>query len=59
MLSRGAGSQRRNQLYCESQLLPQVVMADYGASTNAVINEGNGMSIAWIPVVIPLGNMEF
>lgn len=30
----------------------------YGASTNAVINEGSGMSIALDTGVVPLGNME-
>ncbi|MCF8566793.1 fumarate reductase flavoprotein subunit [Alicyclobacillus tolerans] len=30
----------------------------YGASTNAVINEGSGMSIAMDTGVVPLGNME-
>ena len=30
----------------------------YGASTNAVINEGTGMSIALDTGVVPLGNME-
>lgn len=30
----------------------------YGASTNAVINEGTGMSIAYDTGVVPLGNME-
>jgi fumarate reductase flavoprotein subunit len=30
----------------------------YGASTNAVINEGTGMSIALNTGVVPLGNME-
>ncbi|MBP1933836.1 fumarate reductase flavoprotein subunit [Ammoniphilus resinae] len=30
----------------------------YGASTNAIINEGNGMFIALDTGVIPLGNME-
>ncbi len=30
----------------------------YGASTNAVINEGTGMSIAQDTGVVPLGNME-
>ncbi|WDL98408.1 fumarate reductase flavoprotein subunit [Alicyclobacillus sp. ALC3] len=30
----------------------------YGASTNAVINEGSGMSVALDTGVVPLGNME-
>jgi len=30
----------------------------YGASTNAVINEGNGMAIALNTGIVPLGNME-
>jgi fumarate reductase flavoprotein subunit len=30
----------------------------YGASTNAVINEGTGMSIALDTGIVPLGNME-
>lgn len=30
----------------------------YGASTNAIINEGNGMFIALETGVVPLGNME-
>jgi fumarate reductase flavoprotein subunit len=30
----------------------------YGASTNAIINEGTGMSIALDTEVVPLGNME-
>jgi fumarate reductase flavoprotein subunit len=30
----------------------------YGASTNAIINEGTGMSIALDTGVVPLGNME-
>jgi len=30
----------------------------YGASTNAIINEGNGMFIAMDTGVVPLGNME-
>ncbi len=30
----------------------------YGASTNAIINEGSGMSIALDTGVVPLGNME-
>jgi fumarate reductase flavoprotein subunit len=30
----------------------------YGASTNAVINEGNGMALALDTGVVPLGNME-
>ncbi|MFZ5649408.1 MAG: fumarate reductase flavoprotein subunit [Bacillota bacterium] len=30
----------------------------YGASTNAIINEGNGMSIAMDTGLVPLGNME-
>ncbi|MFZ5646498.1 MAG: fumarate reductase flavoprotein subunit [Bacillota bacterium] len=30
----------------------------YGASTNAIINEGNGMSIALDTGLVPLGNME-
>lgn len=30
----------------------------YGASTNAVINEGNGMFIALETGIVPLGNME-
>lgn len=30
----------------------------YGASTNAIINEGNGMSIALNTGLVPLGNME-
>lgn len=30
----------------------------YGASTNAVINEGNGMFVALETGVVPLGNME-
>ncbi|MFQ5826333.1 MAG: fumarate reductase flavoprotein subunit, partial [Dehalococcoidia bacterium] len=30
----------------------------YGASTNAVINEGNGMAIALNAGIVPLGNME-
>jgi fumarate reductase flavoprotein subunit len=30
----------------------------YGISTNAVINEGTGMSIALDTGVVPLGNME-
>ncbi|MCF8566657.1 fumarate reductase flavoprotein subunit [Alicyclobacillus tolerans] len=30
----------------------------YGASTNAVINEGSGMSLALDTGVVPLGNME-
>ncbi|MGE5703314.1 MAG: fumarate reductase flavoprotein subunit [Clostridia bacterium] len=30
----------------------------YGASTNAIINEGNGMFVAMETGVVPLGNME-
>jgi fumarate reductase flavoprotein subunit len=30
----------------------------YGASTNAIINEGNGMALALDTGVVPLGNME-
>jgi fumarate reductase flavoprotein subunit len=30
----------------------------YGASTNAIINEGNGMSMAINTGIVPLGNME-